>query len=214
MRENAMVIFIIILVIAGCVIAGCSSLPFSNPGPQPTPQETPRKVSAGLVGESGIPATVQRYPFKETLADISSQDLSFVPGVPETAVPEFAINKVQANVSPQNHIISIRGTDIDETANAISWTYMIEHGGKTTIITYGPQGITRMDGSKTTNQTEIIIDQIIPPRDLLMKNQAVLLNITGTRDLYLNGNYYVITITDNGKRQNLVFDAKTGGLKS
>ena len=211
MSKTAVVFFIILLVIASCFIAGCSSLPFSGtPTPTERPKnitETPKNINVGLTGQDNS-VTSQRYQFEDTAGGIFSTDL-FVTGEDTSAI----------NVSKERHIKSVRGTDLDETGDATSWTFVVQHGDQVSIITYNSQGMSVSSATGTINMTDIVPDQIISPRVLFEKNHAVIFNATPSsttvsRDLSLGGGYYTLTISGQDAPRILVFDAKTGVLIS
>jgi hypothetical protein len=219
MRKTALVFFTLLLVLGGCFIAGCSSLPFSG---TPTPTETPQKVNAGLTGHENSIAT-QRYQFDEVVAGLSSPDTAAMwndtsEGVSLENVTQENVS--QKTVSPEKHINYIRGANLDENGDATSWTFVVDHGDQFSIVTYNNQGMIASNSPGTIQRTEIFIDRIITPGKLFEKNRAVIFNTTRTgtsvtRDLSLSGGNYTITISSgHGTPRILTFDAITGVLTS
>ena len=84
MSKTAVVFFTLLLVLASCFIAGCSSLPFSG---TPAPTETPKKVNVGLTGPENS-VTAQRYQFDEAVAGLFSADsVAMWNDTPVNAIP-------------------------------------------------------------------------------------------------------------------------------
>jgi hypothetical protein len=202
MSKTAMVILTVLLVLASCFISGCSSLPFSGP----PPSESPKKINVGLSGTDRT-QQIQKYNFENCILGISSDDL-------------FPVGEeTPANASREMHIKSVRGTDLDENGDAGSWAFTAEHGNQISIITYNRQGRFVINAQGTINRTDIIPSEIISPRELLEKNHASIFNAagpgtTGTMDISLSEGYYSLTISGNGTPHTMIFDAKTGVLRS
>ena len=209
MSKTAVVFFTLLLILASCFIAGCSSLPFS--GSTPAPTETPNKIAAIATGEP-TPDLAQRYNFEDILSTFNSPDV-----INEQEVT--SINESGQNVSAKKHIQYFRGADLDENGDAGSWTFIVEQGNRYSIITYSIRGATTTDTPGMIARPEIFTDQIVTPRGLFEKNHAVIFNTTRTgsavtRDLSLSGGNYTLTISGKGMPRILVFDARTGGLIS
>jgi hypothetical protein len=127
---------------------------------------------------------------------------------------------ITTNVQVKKQIKQVRGGNLDENGNAASWTVIVEHGGKVSIVSYSERGTTYSGSPGSVSLPEIFPGQIMSPAKLVEKNHDRIFNAsqTGTavtRDLSLVGNNYTITIsTSRGPSEVLVFDAKTGGLIS
>jgi hypothetical protein len=198
-----MVFFTLLLVLASGFIAGCSSgpsLPFSGTS-TPAPTETPILTNAGLTGHQN-PVTFQQYTFEGTLAGLTSRD---TPITKEDTVE---------NMSKDMHIKTIHGINLDENADAGSWTYIFEHGNKIFTVTFGGQGTITNSITGTIDSADIATDQIVSPSDLFTTNHAMIFSTPGSVDLSLSDGYYTVTITGNSTPRILIFDAKTGGLIS
>jgi hypothetical protein len=208
-----MVFSILLLVLASCFIAGCSSLPFSGtPASSETPQAgTPQNGDAGLSGHQGS-GDSSRYRFDDAAAEIFSAD----------RVSQWNDTPVNASVgtaNPEKHIKYIRGANLDENGDASSWTYIVEHGDQFSIITYNNGAVSLSNSPGTLQRTDIVINQIMTPRELFTKNHDLIVNTTRTgtivtRDLSLSGGNYSLTISGRGTPRILVFNAKTGALTS
>jgi hypothetical protein len=210
MRKTALVFFTLLLVLGSCFIAGCSSLPSSG---TPTPSETSQKVNAGLTGQDTKPVPFQRLQFEDTVQKIYSTDVFDMD-------KDIPANESRENVSLVKRFKNIRGADLDESGNASSWTFVIEHGDNFSIVTYNNAGVQISNTPGTLKQPEIYTDKIITPGKLFEKNRAVIFNTTRTgtavtRDLSLNSGNYTITISPgHGTPRILTFDATTGVLTS
>ena len=236
MSKTAIVFFTLLLVLASCFIAGCSSLPFSSE--KPAPAVTPGKVvntGQGGTDAAALEAAVlsQRYSFDDVTADLALLDLETrqirdnvepmgTLGNPETSKsPSEPVQPDAATSAPgKKQIRQVRGGNLDEKGNAASWTFIVEQGGKVSIVSYSERGTTYSGSPGSVNLPEISPGQIVNPARLFEKNHDRIFNAsqTGaavTRDLSLVGNNYTITIsTSRGPSEILVFDAKTGGLIS
>ena len=208
MSKTVTIFFTLLLLLASCFIAGCSSNTLSG---IPPPTETSKKIDAGFTGH-GQPDTAQRLRFEDTVAKIFTTDLFDM----ENDIP---VNITQENVSSAKRIKNIRGGDLDENGDASSWTFVVEHSDKFSIVTYNNRGVQISTSQGTLIQPEIFTEEIISPRNLFEKNRATILNTTRggttvTRDLSLGGEFYTLSISGHGTPVLLVFDAKTGVLTS
>jgi hypothetical protein len=191
----------LMLVLAGCFLMGCSTQ-------TPAPQLNEANNSVGFVFR---PETVspeqQALSFRDLAADLVNLQLD-------------AGNDTVVNASPKNHILYIRGNNLDENGVAETWTCAMRHNNRTSIVTYDRHGYkTIIDWAGDFNQRGIQMNSIITPEDLFLKNQAVIIrdpgkNLTASRDLVLSMNNYTLTISGDGTKRVLVFDAKTGALTS
>jgi hypothetical protein len=215
MSKTAMVFFTLMLVLASCFIIGCGSLPFSG---TPAPTEIAQKTNTGITPHD---SPERRFAFDEIARDLASTNFVVVQN--NVAVMENAtaanLSLPPASTSPEKHIKSIRGVNLDESGNASSWSFVVEQGDQLAIVTYDNQGMVFSSSPGTIKRSEIFIDQIMTPRELFEKNRAVILDTTRTgtgvtRDLSLGEGSYTLSISGRGAPRVLVFDAKTGALKS
>ena len=235
MSKTAIGFFTLLLVLASCFIAGCSSLPFSSE--TPAPAVTPGKaVNTGQGTDAvALEAAVlsQRYSFDEVTADLALLDLETRqvrdnvepmgtlgnPGPGETPA-EPVQPGMATSTQGKKQIKQVRGGNLDENGNAASWTFIVEHGGKVSIVSYSERGTTYSGSPGSVSLPEIIPGQIMSPAKLFEKNHDRIFNASQagtaiTRDLSLVGNNYTVTIsTKRGPSEILVFNAKTGGLIS
>jgi hypothetical protein len=236
MSKTAIVFFTLLLVVASCFIAGCSSLPFSSE--TPAPAVTPGKVvntGQGSTDAAVLEAAVlsQRFSFEDVTADLALRDLE-TPQIRDNVEPMGTLGNpgpgespsepvqpvVTTTVQVKKQIKQVRGGNLDENGNAASWTFIVEHWGKVSIVSYSERGTTYSGSPGSVSLPEIFPSQIITPAGLFEKNHDRIFNAsqTGTavtRDLSLVGNNYTITLsTSRGPSEILVFDAKTGGLIS
>jgi hypothetical protein len=210
MSKTAVVFFSLVLVLASCFIAGCSSLPFSGSSPAPGPGGN---VNVGLAGHNN-PVPDQRYQLKDTISALKSDDVAGLWNDTPVAISQG--NESQP-VFPEKHIRYIRGTNLDQNGDAASWTFIVEHGDTLSIATFSIRGLSVSNSAGTINRPEIFPDQILSPHDLFEKNHAAIFNTTRTgttvqRDLTLSGGYYTVSVSGQGPVQTLVFDAKTGAM--
>jgi hypothetical protein len=190
----------LILVLVGCFIMGCST---QTPAPQLN--ETKNSTDFGFRPETVSPER-QVLSFGEVAANLV--DLRFDVG-----------NDTAVNASPNNHILYIRGNNLNENGVAEIWTCAMRHNNRTFIVTYDRHGRNIVDWTGDFTQREIQMDSIITPEDLFLNNRAAIIrdqekNQTVSRDLELSMDNYTLTISGDGAKRVLVFDAKTGALTS
>lgn len=201
MRKIAYVFFFLLLVVAIIVVIGGNPLSFFNP----SPQTTHSKVDVGFV------------VLKESdeFEGVNFEDIA-----PD--VPYVGINREDStsdNTTGSTHIQLIRGYKLDATGNASSWIFVVRQLEQVSLVTYDRSGEKVNAWQGGYPEKEIIISQIITPRNLFEKNREQIFKTplaitTESRELALTeGNYY-LTITGQGKTRYLVFDAKTGALTS
>ena len=211
MSKTALVFFTLLLVFASCFIAGCSSFPFSD---TPSPVETLKKANMGFATvktTGGVPSS-QRLQFESTLASVLYMDIF-------TMEQERAGNESGVINSYKIRIKNIRGTGLDENGNASSWTFIVEHGDKFSIITATSQDKKASTSPGTIDMAEIDMDKVMSPGKLFEKNRAIIFKTAGSgttesRDLTLNGGSYTLSISGQDTPRILVFDATTGVLTS
>lgn len=216
MRKTAVVFFIIIimLVMSGCFIAGCTSLPFGDNG-TPAPAVVQKKANAGLAGMNNPDASrqpAQRYSFDDAVRNILSSDT--FDDSNNIAANESGGNVSIANNIVEKHIKYVHGADLDEKGDARSWAFIIDHRDVFSIVTYTNRVISISDTPGSYAGTEIDTGQILSPRRLFEKNRDVLSGTTTNRDLSLEGGNYTISITNLGLNRVYIFDARTGVLIS
>jgi hypothetical protein len=223
MSKTAIIFFTLLLVLACCFIAGCSSAPSTDSA---APSETSGNSGSGgnagqnTAGLSGQDAGLsQRYAFEDIVKEITSSDLQTQVNMSEESGEGPVITP--SAVTSKKQIRQIRASDIDESGAAKRWTFIVEHDGMVSIVSFGHEGLAFSGSPGTLNQPEILTNKIISPSGLFKKNHDVIFNtsLTGTdvtRDLSLLGNNYTISVSTGRDKppRVLVFDATTGVLIS
>jgi hypothetical protein len=197
MRRYAYVIFSIVLVLACCFITGCSSSP-----PDTLPQA---KTNTGVSFDNSTDALRTAYSYEEVIASVYQIPLN--PATHEQAQPD------------EIHFLSITGVNLDEQANASSWTFIIQYKNSTKFVTYDKYGEAVTDWAPGYSAEEVSPYQVLPPKTLFDQNRGIIFKNTRevpseTRKLALSGGNYTLVIhSQNGTRM-LGFDANTGVLTS
>ncbi len=196
-RPKTCAFFTLVLVLAGCVTAGCSYLPFFSSQSKEIPKINVGFTSANFSNGHGS------YSFDDVTGRLPVVDLD-------------AGNASRTNATEGRHILYIRGTDMDETGAAGSWMFAVRHANRTSLVTYDRRGETISDGSTGFTGQEIFLDRIVSPAQLLDMNRAVIFKTlpdgSESAELELWGGNYTLTITGRDKTRILLFDAKTGAL--
>ena len=201
MRKGAYVFFFILLVVAIVVMIVGNPLSFFNP----SPPATHPKVDVGFVVRNQSDEFV-RINFEDIAPDIQYVGIMHE-------------NITAQNTTGTNHIQLIRGNKLDATGNASSWIFVVRQPQLVSLVTYDRSGETVNTWLGGYPEKEIIISQIITPRNLFEKNREQIFKTpqaitTESREIALaNGSYY-LTINGPGKTRYLIFDAKTGALTS
>jgi hypothetical protein len=201
MRKMVYVFFSILLVAAIIVMLGIIPLSFLNPL-----QQANHAKANGAIIVLNQPDEFQKIDFERGASAVQHLGVD----IEDSAVK---------NVTETTHIQLIRGHSLDVTGNATSWMFIVAQPGKVSLATYDRRGQTVNAWQGDFPEKEIVISEILPPRDLFSKNRdQIFLNpeaiTTESIDLALAENNYYLTITSAGKIRNLVFDAKTGVLTS
>ncbi|WP_321505512.1 hypothetical protein [uncultured Methanoregula sp.] len=191
------IFFTIALVLAGCFIMGCSSTP-----PAMQPNKTPAGTDFGFRPVTALPDDQQALSFKESTADLAGLYLD-------------AGSRSAPNTSPGNQILYIRGNNLNANGDARSWTFVVRHNNRTSLVTYDLQGRKISEWMGNFSRKEIQLDSIIPPDELFLKNRPAIIgdtkeNLTESRDLVLSMDSYTLTVSGRDAKRILVFDAKTG----
>ena len=114
----------------------------------------------------------------------------------------------------QSHTI-----DYDAVAYRAGVILVEDPGAVGPLVTYDRSGEKVNTWLGWYPEKEIIISEIITPRELFKKNREQIFPTphaitTESRELALAEGSYYLTITGQGKTRHLVFDAKTGALTS
>ena len=201
MRKVAYVFFFILLVVAIIVLMGGIPLPFFDM----SPQATHSKVDVGFV------VLNQSDEFER----VNFEDVA--PNVPYIGFDREG--STAEKTAETTHIQLIRGYNLDATGNASSWIFVVRQPEQVSLVTYDRYGEKVNTWLGRYPEKEIIISQIIPPRELFNRNREQIFPTpqainTESRELALAEDDYYLTITGQGKTRYLVFDAKTGALTS
>lgn len=197
--SQVFVIFAVVLVLAGCFITGCSTRQ-----PAPLANETQNATNPGFrfLPTESVSVEPQAGSFKDVVQQLAEVILD---GGDGPAV----------NTSPKKEILYVRGNNLDDNGQARSWTFVVRHANRTSVVTFDQKGMNLAAWKGEFPQKEIRLDSIILPEDLFLKNRAAITgdNRTGLRDIVLAMDRYTVTTSGTTNRV-LVFDAKTGALMS
>jgi len=201
MGKAIIVFFTILLIIALYVTFGSNYLPFFGQ----SPKETQKKIDVGF-SSNNFSYDAPLYSFEDVAARADA--IAFDNG-----------NMTNLNTTQDNHILYIRGRNLNEVADAESWAFAVRHGNLSSVVTYDRYGESIVDWPSGFPGQEIPLNQIIPPKELFYRNMALIsnggqANITISKDLTLTGSNYTLTLSGNGKVRTLQFDALSGALIS
>ena len=190
--------FLTFVLLAGCVTAGCSSLPFFGVQNKEAPV-----INVGFTS-TNFPAGHGIYSFDDVTGRLSA-----------ASVDEG--NNSPTNTTGEKQILYIRGIHVDEKGAAASWMFAVRDGNRTSLVTYDDRGETMSDVSAGFSGKEILLDQIVTPPQLLERNGAIIFktqpeNRSEVMDLELWGDNYTLTMAGRDRTRILIFDAKTGAL--
>ena len=195
MRSRKFSILAILIVLACCFFAGCSTS--SDTGGS--------SVKENNLGVSFPPSAAgpRNYSFEEVKSEVYTSPIDPVPD----AYPDPA----------EVHILSITGENLDENANASRWIFVVRYKNTTDIVTYDQQGQSVTTWTGGFNGIEVYPDQVVSPRTLFDQNRADLFKTTATnsletRRLELSGGNYSLIVKGPDYTRMFMFDAKTGAL--
>ena len=199
MKNLAYILFFLVIVIAILGVLGKIPLPPSNPTPQ-VPDANPH-TGFGIVNRSDSSTAIN--------FDVVAPGISY-----RTSHPENGPYKNTTTTS----IRLIRGHDLDATGDASSWSFIVRQPEQVLLVTNSRYGEKQYNWSGKYPEDEINLSRIITPRELFLKNRALIIpteeSVTNeSRELSLAGNTYYLTITGQGTRD-LEFDATTGAYTS
>ena len=187
-NPNALTIIVVFFVIASGVIMGCSS----------TQVHENKGITVNNASELG--------------------NISF----------EFAVQSIADTTFDQpgsnstdtvNHILLIRGSRLDvngDASDVSGWFFFVRHTNQTYGVNVDRNGNSIAKWGGEAPDHEILIDQVMHPRELFTRNMDLIVNKTSpaeeTRDLTLSDGNYTLTITSGNSVRVLTFDATTGAL--
>ena len=192
MDSTASVIVSLLLILAGGLIMGCSSLPFTGGHLQETPAPA-SGFSAGNV--SSEPASYNN--FDDAVADLNG--LGFV----------------MSTNSSGTGIRYVMGNDMDASGDASSWIFAVDTTNSTSFVTYNHNGRTIITASRWTPGPVIAIDRVLTPRQLFNYDRAIITinqsaNGSLSQKLVLEEGNYTLTQSGQGSPRILIFNATTG----
>ena len=208
MKKTAIILFSILLIFVGSMTMGCSSSPASPSSPsQPSVSQTPeqtQKANAGFTGNN-LTVEIPVYNFDDVMAYVSDT--------------EFDNGNGTKSAPGSGHIQMIRGSGLDENANATLWLITVRHDILTSLVSFDEHGVSIMDWPGAYPKDEIFSDRIIHPKDLFDKNRAAIFStpdavVTESREVALAEGNYSLTVSGKGGNRVMVFDANTGALIS
>lgn len=205
MRKMTYVFFFILLVIAIIVMIAGNPFSFFNP----SPKAIDSKVDIGFI------VLNQSDEFDRVNFEDIAPNVQYLGFNPEDSTSE----RTAQNTSETTHIQLIRGFNLDATGNASSWIFIIQQPEQVSLVSYDHFGEKTNAWLGKYPEKEIIISEIITPRELFEKNRGKIFSTpqaisAESRELALAESNYYLTITGPGKTRYLIFDAKTGALTS
>jgi len=107
--------------------------------------------------------------------------------------------------------------DIDDTGNAVSWLFGVRQSNGTVLLMYDRTGWKIIPWNATLPSKEILLDQVVLPNTLFIKNKEVLFaasspSIPEQRDLVLKQGIYTVTINLGSTSRIFTFNATSGVL--
>lgn len=200
MRTSEYVIFSMTLIFAGCLVMGCSSLPFMG-----QPQQGTFTQVTGFA-----PGNQSYEPPSYT---------SFNNAISNLAEVEFAdSNGTFSGAAREKEILYIQGDGVDSSGNADRWMFAVHHANTTSLVTYNHGGRSIVSWPVGFSGPVIHTDQIIFPRNLMDQNNGLISGYQSANEtlswkmVLENGNY---TLSPSGGASRiLIFNATTGVLIS
>jgi hypothetical protein len=188
MRKNIPVIFVISALV---VLVLCSACVFSPPAGQKPQQE-------GGLTQVNVPVESSRISFEEVKQKF--EDYHRITH-PDEKLPVY-------------YIFS---RDVDSSGNAQTWLFGVRHSTGTDLLMYDRAGWKIIPWSATLPSEEIILDQVVSPNTLFIKNKDAIFSasspsIQERRDLVLKEVLYTLTITTENTSRILTFNATSGAL--
>jgi hypothetical protein len=201
MRARGFLVFFAVLLFCGCLIMGCSSLPFIGSPQQETPQH-----NAGFSFTNITFASPDSIRFDDAISDL-------------TQIEYAGTGEAPLNGTPEKEILYLRGDLVNTTGNANSWMFIVRNQNTTFFVTYSRNGRSISDWPAGFNGTAIPMDTMVPLGDLFDENQTALFagqetNSTGAWEVIMENGNYTLTSMGTGSSRILVFNATSGVLIS
>jgi len=107
--------------------------------------------------------------------------------------------------------------DVDISGNATTWLFGVRKSTGTELLMYDRAGWKIIPWSATLPSKEIILNQVVSPNTLFIKNNDEIFSASSAsvqerRDLVLKDGLYTLTITSGSTSRILTFNATTGAL--
>jgi hypothetical protein len=214
-RTIAFLCGVIVLIVAGCCIAGCSYLPFSKVTPS---DSTNDRAPAGFT--TGVPPEEpENFSSEMDIASLYSMDYSGGPVQEGIAADNsLAVKGENKTVAGEDvHILYIKGEDLTESGQASRWTYAVRHMNRIFLITQDRYGQSVIEWNASMPKDELTMDRIISPSELFSRNRVLIFSHSANDKqnhlslTLINGTYFV-RITGKESAKVLTFNAETGAL--
>jgi hypothetical protein len=166
--------------------------------------------SACVLPQSGKP------PVNNGISQITTQEISNYISFEEVKqkYEDYSSVNGSAEKLPVYYIFS---RDIDNSGNATSWLFGVRQSTGTEVLMYDRAGWKIIPWNATLPPEEIILNQVVSPNTLFIKNKEVIFgasspSIQERRDLVLKQGVYTLTITSENSSRVLSFNAISGAL--
>jgi hypothetical protein len=150
--------------------------------------------------------------FSQVTAKEISNYISF-----EEAKQKFEDYSIINGSAERLPIYYIFSRDLDNSGNAQTWLFGVRHSTGTDLLMYDSAGWKIIPWSATLPSEEIILNRVVSPNNLFIKNKEVIFgasspSIQERRDLELKQGIYTLTITTENTSRILTFNATSGAL--
>jgi hypothetical protein len=191
MRGTGVMVFSIILLLCGCLIMGCSSLPSTGTPPAPV------GFSSGNI-TSPAPDSAN---FAFALSDINEIEYA-------------GTGDATSGNTTEPGILYIRGDQVDATGNASSWLFVVRTTNRTSFVTYSHNGRSVTGWNAGFDGTIVPAGKLVPVEQLFEQNSASLSgglpsDSNTTWDIVMENTTYMLTSHSTGMIR--TFNATSGG---
>ena len=166
--------------------------------------------SACVLPQNGKP------PVNNGLSQITTQEISNYISFEEVKqkFEDYSSINGSAEKLPIYYIFS---RDLDISGNALTWLFGVRQTTGTEVLMYDRAGWKIIPWNATLPSEEIILNQVVSPNTLFIKNKDVIFgasshSIQERRDLELKQGVYTLTITTENTSRILTFNATSGAL--
>ena len=166
--------------------------------------------SACVLPQSGKP------PVNNGISQITTQEISNYISFEEAKQKFEDYIKTNSSVN-QLPVYYIFSRDLDKKGDAFTWLFGVRQSTGTELLMYDRSGWKTIPWNATFPSEEILMDRIISPNSLFIKNEKVIFSASSSsvaerRDLVLKQGIYTLTINEGGTSRILMFNATTGEL--